>query len=173
MSRRPYETDVLWLALLPVAVLGFGGIVLGAALWSRRERRRQRTLATNMDHLLHHLHNYAIANDENFPLKLDRLVDEGYIPWLPANPFTGGPVEEVLPGQRHVPGGFTYLPWRDKSSGEVVAATLVGYGRSPRLRGVALPPYPGLPLELPWPYCHYLETTGFLPESPDEIEPAN
>lgn len=170
MSRRYSGSDIFWLSAVPATLLGLGGLAIMGRYWYSRDKRRKQSLVGNMNILQHHLHSYAMNHAENFPLRITALVDEDYMPWFPENPYTGGPITEVRPGDRLIPGGFSYLPLRDKTSGEIVAATLIGYGKSPCMKMPVLPPLPDLPAALPWMFCRFAETTGFLPEDMDDLE---
>ena len=173
MSRRYSGSDIFWLSAVPATLLGLGGLAIMGRYWFSRDKRRKQSMIGNMHILQHHLHSYAMNHNENFPLRITALVDEGYMPWFPENPYVGGPIGEVKPGCRLIPGGFSYLPLRDKTSGEIVAATLIGYSKSPCLRMPAFSALPYLPNDLPYAFCRFAETTGFLPENMNDMELAS
>ena len=56
------------------------------------------------------LERFAVDNNGNYPLTVDELITNGYIPCMPENPFSGRPMQALPEDAPYSPGDFYYLP---------------------------------------------------------------
>lgn len=67
-----------------------------------------------------------ISDKNQCPDSIDSLISSGYLPQLPANPFTNQPMKEIPYGSPDYTGNFTYLPIYDQ--GIIYGYFLIAYG---------------------------------------------
>lgn len=104
-----------WRKLI-VIFLVVGALAAGGGYFTGNwllDHMRAGALEDNAHRIKLAVESYAMAHDGSYPVEIDSLLTEGYLPQWPENPYspTGEPMLPVVAGAIPQPGDFVYLPF--------------------------------------------------------------